>query len=961
MALLLLLLLAPVIYWHRTSISDMPSFRKKAVFVIRIIIIILIVLSLAGLRIKLPKRELSILFVVDSSLSISPENKEWALDYIRNRVKKLPAGDRAGVIVFGKNAYLEENLGKTPKITRFSTIINSQYTNISGALQLAAAVFPENTIKRVILISDGNENMETAERQAVITAARGVEVRCLPYPQKSFDEVLLNNLEGPGNIARGEPFSLKMQIDSASDCKGNIKVFRNGKLIAKEEVDIFKGKNLFDITQSLDEPGNYRYSASIEAGRDRFPHNNRAETLTIVSGYPRVLYIYSDSIQEKFIPKVLTGRNFRLEAGNLRSLPANLSEISQYQGVVFDNVSGLTMSVKQMKMIENYVKDLGGGFVMIGGDKSFGAGGYYKSPVEKILPVDLDIRKKKNLPSVAIVLCIDKSGSMASHTGGIEKVRLAREAAIATLEVLSPGDKIGVVAFDGAAKWVSILQYAQNRDKLIDEIASIRAGGGTSIYPALNSAYSALRESRAMIKHVIVLTDGRSQPADFKSIAERMSKDKITISAVGVGKDADMPFLEKLAKWGQGRSYYTDEAAMLPRIFVRESILAGRSAILEEPFFPRQVGPGEFIKGIDAKNMPMLLGYVVTVPKKRAQLILQTHQKDPLLASWRVGLGKAVAFTSDDGFKWGKRWVGWNGYTAFWTQLIRWTLPTARSGKFDINMRVKSGDGSVVVESLDDEGRPVNFLQLSARIIAPSGKTATIPMNQSASGLYRGKFQAGEVGTYFVNIIEEVEGVSQTGKIQAFSVPYSPEYRKFDTNEYLLEKIASVTGGKLINAGDDIFDRGKRVVYYPQPAWIKFLIIALMLFPLDVALRRVYLPENLFKNIYLAFQGKEPIEPEPFVTSLDTLKIKKEELKEDLSRKVEDSGLLAKVRMKRRERGSPRTVDIGGKPVQIEKTAVYMPPPVETPPEVLQGMEETDQSGTLSRLKKLKKGKFKRK
>lgn len=950
LALFLFLLLLPVISWYRHSIADMPSFRRKAVFVIRLIIVILIILSLAGFRFQLPRNELSVLFLVDASLSISPENKEWALEYIREKAKNLPKGDTIGVIVFGKDAYLEENLSKDPKIVKFSTITSPLQTNISGALQLATAVFPESSIKRIVLISDGNENAGDSGRQALVAAARGVEIRCLPYPEQKFNEVLVSSLESPGSVSRGEPFGLKMEVESSTDTKGTINIFRNNQLIAKEPVEVFEGKNIFTISQNVDKPGNYQYRASIETAGDKFPNNNQSETLTIVEGHPRVLYLCTDKEQLNYIPKVLEGRNYELVMGDLTSLPVNLSEMSEYQSVVFDNLNGLTLSFNQLKMIENYVMDLGGGFVMIGGDKSFGAGGYYKTPVEKILPVDLDIRKKKNLPSVAMVLCIDKSGSMGESTSGVEKIQLAREAAIATVDLLGPSDKVGIIGFDSASKWVSTLQYASNKREIISDIASLRAGGGTDIYPALDSAFTALKDTRAVIKHVILLTDGRSAPADYEKITKEMLDNKITVSTIGVGRDADMPFLEKIARWGQGRVYYTDEASMLPRIFVRESILAGRAAIVEETFIPRQVDSAEFLKGIDLTTMPRLFGYAVTVPKNMANLVMQTHQKDPLLAYWRVGLGKSVAFTSDDGFKWGKEWVKWKGYSPFWSQLIRWTLPQFKSEKFAVNMEVQQNTGRISVDSIDDEGKPLNFQTLSARIIAPSGKTETVPLIQNAAGRYEGKVETPEVGTYFVNIIEEVKGETNTGKIQAFSVPYSPEYKKFTTDKFLLNTISSSTGGKVIEPGSDIFDRGKQVVYYPRAAWMEMLMIALLLFPLDVALRRVYLPEDFWSNIYLAFQGKKPEEGTEILTSMDVLKMKKDTLREEMAPEAQDGDFLRRIRSRKEEKESRQELSIGGKKVEVEKTVVREAAPVE---KKIQSGDET--TGTIGRLKKLKK------
>jgi uncharacterized membrane protein len=957
LGLLFLLIIIPIVIWHKNSIADMPVFRKKAVLVMRIILIILITLAISGFRLKLPRQELMVLFVVDSSLSINQENQDWAKKYIETKLADMPGEDSAGVIVFGKEAYLEENPEKNARITRFSSIIDNQHTNISNAIQLATAVFPESSLKRIVLISDGNENIGDAEKQALLAAGRGVEISCAAYPKARFNEVLISNLEAPSTISRGEPFNVKVEVESTFNTKGILNIYRNSKLLAREDVEISEGKNLYVVSQNEETPGSYQYSALIEVKEDKYPQNNKSETITKVEGYPRILYLSSDRNHPSQIPQVLAKHKFMVDTGDLGDLPADLSQMATYQTVIFDNVNGLAMSADQMQMVENYVKDLGGGFIMIGGDKSFGAGGYFNSPVERILPVDLDIRKKKNLPSIAMVLCIDKSGSMGGESGGVEKLKLAREAAIATAQLLGPNDILGVVDFDDHAKWVVPLQYLKDKNRTIDMIASIRVGGGTSMYPALNTAFEELKSSKAMIKHVIALTDGRSAPADFENLVKEMAKAGVTVSTVGVGEDTDTQFLEQIAKWGQGRFYYTDVASYLPRIFVRESILAGRSALIEETFTPTQVGSADFLKGINVEGMPRLYGYVATTQKDGAQLLYQTHQKDPLLACWRIGLGKSIAFTSDDGYRWAKDWLSWDQYESFWSQLVRWCLPAFKSEKYMVNLKTEGGEGIVTVEALNKEGNLVNFLELNTRIISPTGETSDVPLRQTASGRYEGKFSTQGTGTYFVNILEGSGENRQTGKIQAFSIPYSPEYKKFGTNDFLLNRISTITGGKRLSPTDNVFEKSGKVAYFPKPAWMELLILALLLFPLDVALRRVYLPENFMQKIRKVVSGVHHKKQEEDHGSVSVLKKKKEELKEKMS-----SPVLMSLKKKRNEAADSLNI-VEQKFASGSKTtasSIFDRPaaPPKTPAsEEIKTVKKDEESptDTIGRLKKIKK------
>lgn len=883
-ALLLLLLLFPVWIWHKESLSQMPSLRKKLVLLLRVIIFLCIIFSLSGLRLRIPHNNMSILFVTDVSLSVPVENREEARNYIKEQCHKLALGDKAGIIVFGKDALLEENLSSEPEISRFSSIVEQEYTDISKALLLASGVFPEDTLKRIVLITDGNENLGKAEQQAKMLTARGIEVYCLPLEEKTFSEVLISRVESPPRSDLREPYILTIEVDSSKNTQALLNIFCNNRLIARESVELSEGKNIFTLPQKSEEAGNFHYKALIESEEDRFAQNNQGESMTFVEGRPAILYIHSDPMQKDTLPKVLSHSDIIVDSGGLERLPSHVGELLAYNAVIFNNVNGLALSQKQMNMIESFVKDLGGGFLMIGGDKSFGAGGYYDTPVANILPVDLDIKKRIDLPSLAMVICIDKSGSMSETTGHVEKMRLAREGAIAAIEMLNPHDQAGVIAFDYASKWVSALQPVGNKESLINEIAAIRAGGGTSTYPALEDAYIALKSAQAATKHVILLTDGRSEPGQFQEIAEKMTEAKITISTVGVGKDTDVPFLQELAVWGKGRFYYTDEASLLPRIFVQESLLAHRSALIEEPFKPSPAGPSAFLKGINTDQLPPLTGYVASSPRERAGIILETHRRDPLLAYWRIGLGKAAAFTSDDGLRWGKEWLQWEDYGRFWMQTVRWILPEAVDERLTPHITVEGDTGFVTAKALNENGQPANFLDLTAVIIPPQGETLELPLEQTASGFYESRFSIDHTGTYILNVKDNQQEGYRGAAIQTFSVPYPEEFKTFGTNYHLLNQISEITGGKIISPQDNIFEKGSKTTFHSISLWENLMLLSLLLFPLDIALRRVYLPEGFWDKLFAGSSAKVPDSKTESETMMKALKRRKEAVQESTTK-----------------------------------------------------------------------------
>ena len=357
-----------------------------------------------------------------------------------------------------------------------------------------------------------------------------------------------------------------------------------------------------------------------------------------------------------------------------RGAPENLAELQNYDLFILSNVPATSLSLRQMEVARTYVQDLGGGLLMLGGDQSFGLGGYYKTSLEEILPVRSDFEKEKEKPSLALMLVIDKSGSM-----GGEKIEMAKEAARAAVELLGPSDKIGVLAFEGENFWVSEMHPCSDKGFVLDRIASLEAGGGTVMAPAMEEAHETLRSTVAKLKHVIILTDGVSAPGDFEGIAQAMTADRITCSTVAIGGEADQSLLEEIARLGNGRSYVADDPGQVPQIFAKETVTASKSAINEQPFPPTVVRSTQVLSEIRLDEAPFLLGYVVTRPKPTAEVILATESGDPLLAWWRYGLGVTVAFTSDAKARWAAEWISWPQFGQFWAQVVRHALRKAEA------------------------------------------------------------------------------------------------------------------------------------------------------------------------------------------------------------------------------------------------------------------------------------------
>lgn len=850
-ALLLLALVPAAIYLARHSLANLTRVRARVSITIRVVILLLVVLALAGLRLRLASRDVAVIFLVDVSASVAQSERRTAIDLINSEIERAGPRDYVGVIAFARDAAVEvaptrkELLGQW-KLTEISSHPTGDYTNVAGALRLAAALVPEDAAGRIVLLSDGNENLESGVEEAQLLRADQIEVythaiRTLSESSEQRGEVAVRELVAPEMAAEGEAFELKVSVDSTVDSDAVLRVFRNDTVVAERAVHLAaSGDNVFVLPQRNEEKGFYTYRAEVETtNADSFAQNNAREAFTIVQGQPKTLYLYGDPQPSPAMLRVLTEGGFAASIRSHRAMPTTLAGFQDYDLVIFDNVPATAMTENQMKMVQSYVRDLGGGFVMIGGEQSFGPGGYYKTPVEETLPVSLDVRQKKHFPSLAIALVIDRSGSMSGT-----KMRLAIEAAVATVEFLAERDYVMVIAFDGEPHAVVDLTSVEDKQSIIRRIRSIQEGGGTNMYPALRSAYERLAASDAQIKHVIALSDGMSEPGDFPGIARAIREAGMTLTSVAVGTDADIQTMGMLAQIGGGRFYLSETEESLPRIFTREAFLASRATIIEEPFVPKLIRPSQATAGIDWASAPALGGYVGTAERDGATTpaitSLVSDKDDPVYAVWQYGLGRSAAFTSDAKPRWAAGWMDWPGFGRFWTQAFRDTL--RREGSNDLTARVDidAGVGNITVEALTADGRFRNNLRLRAHIVAPNISTSDIILEQTAAGQYEGKFPATARGAYLVSVIEEGgQSAPVTGAVSS----YSPEFSISNTDANLLARISEATEGRMIGADDsnlNLFEQN-RTKTRPRQIWQSLMLIALLLLPLDVGIRRLHI------------------------------------------------------------------------------------------------------------------------
>lgn len=839
---LLGLLAAPVlIYYFYRSLVDFTRWQRALSLVVRGVIAVLLVLALAGLNFLSPTREQFVVFAVDRSLSVGDDARKASDDFIaravatagRNRHAVLPFAARPGLI---QPAGAEPATRPAADLKTDPNIptADDKGTDIAAALEVAAAAIPPFYVPRIVLLSDGNATTGDALKAAMALRDR-VEVATVPLATRDDPEVQLSAVNAPTQIQQGETFNVEVVVDANhDDDDGHVEVYRGDIKVADQALKLKKGENRVGLKQTLEQGGLTPITARLRGYKDTLLDNNVDFGLVYAAGKPRVLLIESEVDQAKHLIWALEEQDMQVDVRPPRGAPESLSELQNYDLLILSNVPATSLTRLQMEVARTYVRDLGGGLIMLGGDQSFGLGGYYKTSLEEILPVRSDFEKEKEKPSLAMMLVIDKSGSM-----GGEKIEMAKEAARAAVDLLGPSDKVGVLAFEGENFWVSELHPCNDKGFILDRIASLEAGGGTVMAPAMEESYEVLREAVAKLKHVIILTDGISAPGDFEGIAQAMAGDRITVSTVAMGTDADQQLLEDIARIGNGRYYVADDPAQVPQIFAKETVTASKSAINEQPFSPTLIRPTQVLSGIELDEVPFLLGYVVTRPKATSEVILATEAGDPLLAWWRYGLGMSVAFTSDAKSRWAAEWVSWPQFSQFWAQVARHALRRAETRGTVVEVKRDGRKASVTLDAIEPSGRFLNKAATELTLVDPRLATTKLALDQSAPGRYQAEFDVSQAGSYQLMLSQSVNGQVVGQQSRGLAVGYPDELRLRPVNRTLLKSIAEATGGKFEVGPSSVFEPTARQVPRSTPLWPYLLAVAAGLFVFDVALRRI--------------------------------------------------------------------------------------------------------------------------
>lgn len=885
---LLLLSLPLVIYLGTRSLGGLDGIRRALALALRCVVVALLVAALAGPTLVRQITDQVVVFAVDLSASIPRMQREIAEAFLRAATGGArPERDLVAVVSFAADAQVEQLPRSSLEVSRLAGPNRADATNLGAALRLAQALFPPNFARRIVLLSDGNENVGDVRAMAAAAGGAGIPVDVLPLQHAIARDVQVESVAAPTTARLEETVALGVTLRATAETSGRLWLYHNDSLVDLDPagpesalaVTLAAGLDRRTLSVPLRSAGAHRFRVEFvpdSRDDDSVTQNNEGRAFTLVSGPQRVLVlgdlsrdpVHVDRAAADALVAALQREQFACDLEDVASFRITPEGLSAYGAVVLSNVSAAGIGPEGERVLAACVREVGLGLIMIGGDQSFTVGGFHDSPVGEILPVETS-RQKLQLPALGQVIVLDRSGSMTGL-----KLEQAKRAARGAVELLHRRDWIGVVAFDSAADWIVPLQRCDRPDAVQRAIGAVGPGGGTDLYPALSQAIDALVGSDAALRHIILLTDGQTTPRDFDRLAGRMAEARITCSSVAIGAEVDAGLLTMLASRTGGRTYFVRDARAVPQIFARETVLAGRAALYERPFTPRisAVGQDAVLSGLRQADLPPLEGHVIVTARPLAVVALDRPSGDgphPILAYWHVGLGRSVAFTSGMWPRWGPAWTAWPGFSALWAQVLRWAARPPASDDFEVTSRVLGDRIAVVLEARSAAAAQRGALRWTGRMLDPGLAARDVEVRQSGPGRYEANFDAPAAGTYFLDLAfagDDAAGGGLRGVVRTgVTVPYAREYAAHASNPAAMFDIARLTGGRVLDARRpaEVFEAfSVRPVEARQPAWELLVRLALLLYLADVAVRRLALNPRI-----AAARVRQWLKPAPAVAA----------------------------------------------------------------------------------------------
>jgi uncharacterized protein YegL len=811
--------------------------RRRILLAARVVTLLLVAAALFGLPIPVPDRGENLIVVagptLDGERGVAPLIAR--VDGAAEQDRSAGGSTRLGLVAIDAVSRVVADLGDDTKGKLFATAATTpRGANLEDALALAAAMLPAGAPGRIVVAADGNETRGDLVQALAAMLERGVRVDVLPTSSLTAGEVLLEQVSTPERVYAGDTFLLQAVVYSRGRSPATLRILKDGEAIVERSLELQAGRSRIDTDIPNAASGRARYEVAVEAPGDVFPQNNRDGVSIDIAPAPDVLIVAAQPAWADVLAKALALQEIKSKVVEPKRAPFYLKDWLAYAGIVLMNVPAIDLTTQQQELIEKAVADHGRGLLLIGGENSFGPGGYYETPLERVSP--LSSRVPRDAPKVALAFVLDRSGSMQRNEGGATRLDIAKQATLSAIRLLHEDSLISIVVFDSEAKVLLPLRRAKDAAAVTQALAGLEPGGGTAIYPGLVEALRQLEGVDAMAKHIVVMSDGLSQPGDFPGILKAISEQGISVSTVAIGEGADGTRLEEIARFGKGAFHSTQDFKALPSILSQEALLLSGKPVEEREALPVWLDrSAEFFAGLP-ENMPPIHGYVLTTRKSETDLHLvvsdANQEPAPLLASWRYGNGRVVALATQGAGAWSRDWQRMREYPLLWAQTLRHVMPAAHADGLGARM-VRHGDYlAVLVDASNPDGTPRAGLTISASLAGSDAAPTEIALTETSAGHHVGHTTLQGTGDFVLRAVAD-RATTET----PLHVGYPAIYAFSRANPDRLVALASMTGGRVLADTEPIFAGGGPRWVAARDGWKVWVLAALALFLADLIIR----------------------------------------------------------------------------------------------------------------------------
>jgi Ca-activated chloride channel family protein len=793
---------------------------RRTALLLKAATLLAVLLALSMPRITVYQTRVAVALLADTSASVTPLDLK-SESALADRMEKARGRHWMRVMPFARAtrpASADEHF-KDGWQLRHTAATPGRGTNLEAAVRDGVAAMPSGMVPRLVLVSDGNENLGSVARAIWQARQLGIPIDTVPLEGHPRPGLVLESVGFPGQVFSGEHFPVEVTLESPRPATASVEMTAEGKVIGSSAVPLDAGANHLRLQATVNAVGAIALAGKISAGGLGEANFEDAVTLR----RPRVLLVSRDPAEsEQHLVRTLESNQFEVERAP-RGIPDKLDD---FQLIVINNWDMESIPPARKQALEEFEK-AGGGLLWIAGEHNVYVEkkGQPEDALERSLPAKL--APPRSPEGTAVVLIIDKSSSMEGR-----KIELARLAAIGVVENLRPIDSVGVLIFDNSFQWAVNLRKADDRASIKRLIAGITPDGGTQIAPALTEAYQKILVQSAAYKHIVLLTDGISEEGDSMTLTKEAVANRVTISTVGLGQDVNRAFLEKVAESALGKSYFLNDPSGLEQILLHDVEEHTGSTAVEKAILPKVLQQAQVLEGVGMESAPALKGYVRFQARPTADNVVEADKGDPLLVLWQYGLGRSAVFTSDAKNRWAANWVAWPGFDRLWTNIFRDLLPHAPESEATADF--DRANNELVVEYRLARGLPEPDKVPDIYALGPNGFQAPLKVDKVAAGHFRGRLAIGQnQGLFRVRPLADSRAFPEVGFYRQ-----EDEMTEYGSNVELLRQIAGSTGGRYNPSPRQMFDAGNRSIRTIMEVWPGLLALAILLNLAELVLRK---------------------------------------------------------------------------------------------------------------------------